>query len=91
MARRVLDFKQIDDTGTGTSKEILVENCYRKYFLIQNHGDDRLWISFDKPAVIGEGICLNPKASYEPFCVPSNAIHVISEGTSQLSVIHGGS
>lgn len=83
-------------TVTSTSQQALAANPGRKYAMLINDSDTAIYIKIGAPAVVGEGIRLNPNGgSYEMSSAIGNlhagainAIHV-GTGNKNLLVLEG--
>jgi hypothetical protein len=72
-------------TVTTTSQQALAANPDRKYAMLINDSDTVIYIKIGAPAVVGEGIRLNPNGgSYEMSSAIGN-LH-----TGAINAIHGG-
>lgn len=72
-------------TVTTTSQQVLAANPDRKYAMLINDSDTVIYIKIGAPAVVGEGIRLNPNGgSYEMSSAIGN-LH-----TGAINAIHGG-
>lgn len=77
-------FHQELQTITTTAVELLPLNSVRNYLLIQNSGSGKVYLNFSGTATATNGILLEPEDSYEPFVVPTNAVSIVSDGTSEV-------
>lgn len=70
-----------------TSGQILVADANRTFLAIQNHGSDDVYISFGRPAVVGQGILIPGNGGYwEPVRAHRGAINGIVNGAGAQNV-----
>lgn len=77
---------------TGTSAEVLPDNGAARYRSFKNCSQSvALWLGLGVPAVVGYGICVEPRGTYEMAYASQNMytgeVFAISEGANMTLAI----